>query len=362
MRNFFYIKALWAGVKSPVPEDCRHKTMIQSQRIRQMGILWLSILCLGMSLLCLAGCGRKDGEESALVRVGSMKGPTTLGLLPLMEHHQDGEAEGSYQITVVTTADELLPMVIRKELDIALVPANVAAVLYERTEGQVAVIDINTLGVLYMVSGDTSVESMADLKGRTIYLTGKGTTPDFVLQYLLAANGVGLDQVTLEYKSEATEVAVLLANEPDAVGVLPQPFSTAACAQNKALAEVLDLTAQWQQVQEEGGSSLVTGVTVVRKGFLEEHSAAVELFMAEHAASAAYVKENVEAAAALAVEAGIIAKESLAVKALPKCNITYLDGKEMRQALEGYLKVLYELSPEAVGGKLPGEEFYYEKK
>ncbi len=320
---------------------------------------------LAVLAMSVVGCGdsaenKKDVEETT-VRVGSMKGPTTLGLLSLMDKQEQGETTGNYEFTMVTAADELLPMVIKGELDIALVPANVAAVLYQKTEGQVAVIDINTLGVLYMVSGDSSIANVTDLKGRTVYLTGKGTTPDFVLKYLLSENGIAEDEVTLEYKSEATEVAVLLAENPDAIGLLPQPFVTVACSQNEALSIVLDTTAEWKKIQGEEGSSLVTGVTVVRKAFLEEHEAAVENFMAEHKDSAAFAKENVEQVAALAVEAGIIAKEPIAVKAIPHCNIVYLDGAEMKQALSGYLEVLYGQSPESVGGKLPGDDFYYVK-
>ncbi|MBQ7956327.1 MAG: ABC transporter substrate-binding protein [Lachnospiraceae bacterium] len=320
---------------------------------------------LTLSALCLCGCQndaeiQKDVEETT-VRIGSMKGPTTLGLLSLMDEQEKGTAEGNYEFTMVTAADELLPMVIKGELDIALVPANVAAVLYQKTEGQIAVIDINTLGVLYMVSGDSSIANVKDLKGKTIYLTGKGTTPDFVLQYLLSANGIAVSDVTLEYKSEATEVAVLLAENPDAIGLLPQPFVTVACAQNEALSVVLDTTAEWKKIQGEDGSSLVTGVTVVRKAFWEEHEGAVANFMAEHKESAEYANTNVEQVAALAVEAGIIAKEPIAVKAIPNCNIVYIDGEEMKQALSGYLEVLYEQSPQSVGGVLPNDDFYYVK-
>lgn len=333
------------------------------------------IFCLAFGL---AGCGNTYGnaEETTgatdyrdadreqdvwntTVHVGSMKGATTLGLLSMMDESKKGNTNGTYEFTMATTADELLPMVIREELDIALVPANVASVLYQKTEGGIAVIDINTLGVLYMVSGDTSVQSMEDLKGRTVYLTGKGTTPDYVLHYLLTANGLSESDVKLEYKSEATEVAVLLAEQPESIGLLPQPFVTAACVQNEELSVVLDMTAEWEKVQGAQGSSLVTGVTVVRKAFLEEHPGAVNHFLEEHKRSAEYVNANVEESAALAVEAGIIPKEPIAVKAIPKCNITFLEGEEMKQALSGYLEVLYDQAPEAVGGSLPEEDFYY---
>ena len=301
-----------------------------------------------------------DDYEAVDVKVGSLKGPTSMGLVYLMDQAEQSEAANNYEFKMVATADELLPSMISGDLDIVLVPANVASVLYNKTEGGVSVIDINTLGVLYMVSGDNTIQSMEDLKGRTIYLTGKGTTPDFVLQYLLKENGLTAD-VTLEYKSEATEVAAVLTETPEVIGVLPQPYVTAACAQNENLSVVLDLTQEWAAVQGEGGSRLVTGVTIVRNDFLEEHKAAVDKFLEEHAASAAFANEHVEEAAELVAAAGIIEKAPVAAKAMPKCNITYIDGADMQTALSGYLEVLFEQDASSVGGSLPGDDFYYVK-
>ena len=299
-----------------------------------------------------------DDYEAVDIKIGSLKGPTSMGLVYLMDQAEKNEAANNYEFKMVATADELLPSMISGDLDIVLVPANVASVLYNKTEGAVSVIDINTLGVLYIVSGDDTIQSMEDLKGRTVYLTGKGTTPDYVLQYLLKENGLTED-VTLEYKSEATEVAAVLTETPEVVGVLPQPYVTAACAQNENLAVVLDLTKEWASVQGEGGSSLVTGVTVVRNAFLEENKAAVDRFLEEHAASADFANENVEEAAELVAAAGIIEKAPVAVKAMPKCNITYIDGTDMKTALSGYLEVLFEQDASSVGGSLPSDDFYY---
>lgn len=308
----------------------------------------------------LTGCGSGKAEEKVTVKVGALKGATTLGLLPLEDKASNGEAGENYEFSMMTAADELLPMMIKGELDIALLPSNVASILYQKTNGGVTVIDINTLGVLYMVSGDSSVTGVEDLAGRTIYLTGKGTTPDYVLHYILSGNGMDADSdCTLEYKSEATEVAALLAENPDAIGLLPQPFVTAACAQNDTLSVILDMNAEWEKLQGEDGSRLVTGVTVVRNEFLQEHENAVATFMEEHQASAQSMNSDVENGAKLAVASEIIAKEPIALKAIPKCNITYIDGADMKQALSGYLEVLYEQNPESIGGALPGDGFYY---
>ena len=322
------------------------------------------MMCIVFCMAGLAGCGKAAEEtqrtqEDVVIRIGSLKGPTSMGLVYLMSQSESGEAEGSYTFTMAAAADELLPQIVSGELDIALVPASVASVLYHKTKGGISVIDINTLGVLYMVSGDVSVDCMEALKGRTVYLTGKGTTPDFVFQYLLAENGLTPDDMTLEYKSEATEVAAILKDDPSAIGILPQPFVTAACMQNEELSVVMDLTAEWADVQGEGGSSLVTGVTVVRKEFLAENPGAVLKFMEAHKASAAYANENVEAAAELVASYGIIEKAPVATKAIPACNITYIDGAEMKAALSGYLEILFEKDASSVGGSLPADDFYY---
>ena len=323
--------------------------------MRKVTAVALSFAMLGA---LLTGCGSGKAEEKVTVKVGALKGATTLGLLPLEDKAANGEAGENYEFSMMTAADELLPMMIKGELDIALLPSNVASILYQKTNGGVTVIDINTLGVLYMVSGDSSVTGVEDLAGRTIYLTGKGTTPDYVLHYILSGNGMDADSdCTLEYKSEATEVAALLAENPDAIGLLPQPFVTAACAQNDALSVILDMNAEWEKLQGEDGSRLVTGV--VRNEFLQEHENAVAAFMEEHQASAQSMNSDVENGAKLAAASGIIAKEPIALKAIPKCNITYIDGADMKQAMSGYLEVLYEQNPESIGGALPGDDFYY---
>lgn len=300
-----------------------------------------------------------NAGEAITINIGSLKGPTSMGLVHLMDLAEKGEALGNYTFTMAVSADELLPKLVSGELDIALVPANVASILYNKTEGGISVIDINTLGVLYIVSGDDSVQSIEELKGKTLYLTGKGTTPDYVLQYLLAQNGLSADDLILEYKSEATEVAATLAGNPKGFGLLPQPFVTAACMQNEELSIVMDMTKAWADVQGEGGSSLVTGATVVNNDFLQQNPEAVSVFLEEHSKSAAYTNENVQEAAALIAEKGIVEKAPIAEKAIPYCNIVYMDSEDMKQALSGYLEVLYEADAASVGGKLPGDDFYY---
>lgn len=301
----------------------------------------------------------KTADDNIALNVGSLKGPTSMGLVRLMEQTENGQAKGSYEFTMVTAADELLGKIVNGDLDVALVPANMASILYNKTNHGITVININTLGVLYGISSDDSIKSMADLKGKTIYLPGKGTTPDYALKHVLAANGLTEDDVTLEYKSEPAEVAAVLKEKTDGVGLLPQPFVTAAMAQNNSLHMVLDLTKEWNAVAKEDGSSLVTGVTICRNEILKDHKDAIDTFLSEQKESAAYSNENGKEAALLIAKAGIIAKAPIAEKALPYCSITYVDGNDMKSLLSGYLKVLYDMDPQTIGGTLPDEQFYY---
>ena len=293
-------------------------------------------------------------EAGAGLRVGALKGPTAMGLAALMQESRDGKSEGSYQFTVAAQPDEIAAKIVSGDLDIALLPANMAAALYNKTEGKIAVLNINTLGVLYCVTGDENIHSVKDLAGKTVLTTGQGATPEYVLRYLLQENGV--TDCTLEFKSEPTEIASALAADPAAIAVLPQPFVTVAEAKNDKLKTAFSLSDSWDALNN--GSRLVTGVTVVRQDVLKAQPDAVKTFGEEQARSAATAVQDPAAAAKAIVAFGILENEGIAKKALPACNITNLDGAEMKQALSGYLQVLYSADPKAVGGKLPDDAFY----
>ena len=298
-------------------------------------------------------------EKGDMVRVGMLAGPTSLGMMGLIRNAESGITTQKYDFTIATNADELLPLIVKRDIDIALIPANVAGVLYNKTEGNIRVIDINTLGVLYMVSSDDSIKNPADLVGKTIYLTGKGTTPDYVLRYVLAENGISDTDVTLEYKSEATEVVSAISEDSDAVGLLPQPFVTVACAKNENLGIVMDMNEQWNKLNADSGSKLVTGVTITTADYLENHADAIEVFLTDHSHSVAALESDLDDIAALSVEKGILPNEDIALAAIPKCSITYITDGAMKDALDGYLSVLFEQDNASVGGALPGEDFYY---
>lgn len=291
------------------------------------------------------------------LRIAGLKGPTTMGLVNLLSMEQAGTAAMDYDLQLYGAADEIVPLLIKGELDMAAIPANLAATLYQKTSGGIQAVAVNTLGVLYVVEQGDTVHSMADLKGRTILSTGKGTTPEYVLRYLLTANGLDPDKdVDIQYYSEATEVTAQMATTQDAIAVLPQPYVTAAGLKDDTLRVALDLTAEWDKVAD---TQLITGVTVVRKAYAEEHPDVVAAFLADYAQSVNAANTDLDGTAALCEEQGVVAKAAIAKKALPNCNIVCLTGEELKADVSGYLQVLYDADPAAVGGVLPGEDFYW---
>ena len=319
----------------------------------------LAVLTTGIMVLC-TGAGVR-AEDS--VNVLALKGPTAMGMVSFMDQADQGEiTEETYDFQIVASPDEVSPAIAQGTADIAAVPANLASVLYQKTNGGVQVLTINTLGVLYLVENGDQVQSVSDLKGKIIYASGKGATPEYALNYILKENGLTPgEDVQIEWKSEHAECVAALAEHEDAAALLPQPFVTTAQSKNDSLRVALDLTEEWDKIQKDNGgnSSLVTGVTVVRTEFAQEHPEIVEDFMERYQESVSYVNEYTEEAAKLIGDYDIVPEE-IAKKALSECNIVYIDGAEMKEKLSGYLEVLEQENPQAVGGALPTDEFYYD--
>ncbi|MBR1669758.1 MAG: ABC transporter substrate-binding protein [Butyrivibrio sp.] len=294
-------------------------------------------------------------SDDTLIRVAALKGPTTIGLVNLIDDSARGEADVNCEFEMYTAGSDIMAAMVAGKVDIGLVPSNVACVMNSKVEGGVSVIDINTLGVLYCVTADDSITSVSDLTGKTIYATGQGATPEYTIRYLLQENGI--TDAELTFKSEPTEIVSIFGEDKSAVAILPQPFVTAALAQNESLKAAFSLDDEWAKVNP--ACKIVTGVTVVTNAFLSEHKAAVDSFIAAHKKSADEALSDIDTTAALVVEQGIIAKEPLAKKAIPNCNIVCISGAELKSTLEGYLKVLFDEDPKAVGGSLPGDDFYY---
>ena len=297
-------------------------------------------------------------EAAVPVRLGAMTGPTGIGMVKLFDD-ADKDTASPYTYTVKGAADELTPLLLQGELDIVSVPANLASVLYNKTEGKVKALAVNVLGVLYLAEYNSDeIHSLTDLKGKTIYATGKGSTPEYFLRYVLTQNGLDPDtDVTLDWKSEPSEVLAVLNGQGSGIAMLPQPYVTAAAAQlGEGFQVKLSVSEEWQKVS--GGTPCTTACILVRSQFAEENPAAVERFLADYADSAAWVNENVEAAGDLCGQYEIV-KAPIAKKAIPQCNIVSITGSDMKAALGSCLEVLFQQNPAAVGGALPQDDFYY---
>ena len=332
--------------------------------------LWKKGLALCLALLMtasMAACGggkeppappqEDEAETPVTVRVAALKGPTAMGLVKVMHDDPHSALGPSYEFTLAGSADEVTPALIQGELDAACVPANLASVLYNQTEGEIVTLAVNTLGVLYLVEKGNAVQSLADLKGKTIVAAGKGSTPEYALRYLLQENGIDPDgDVVIDWKSEHSECVAALASGAATIALLPQPFVTVAESKIEDLRMALDLNQEWDAL--DNGSGLITGVVVARKAFVEEHPTAVATFLDDYAASVDWVNENTADAAAFIGEYGIV-DAAVAEKALPYCNIVCITGSEMKEKLSGYLQVLLEGNPKSVGNAVPEDGFYY---
>ncbi len=295
------------------------------------------------------------------IRLASLKGPTTMGLVKLLDEAENGGLSYEVESSIYGTADEVSALLINGELDMAAIPANLASVLFNKTEGAIKVAAINTLGVLSVLELGDSVNSISDLAGKTVYSTGKGTTPEYSLNAILSGNGIDPETgLTVEFKSEATEIAALLSGETAVSGtiaVLPQPYATTVLMANPEARIALSLSDEWEKASLDG--RLVTGVLVVSSDFAENNPELLEAFLADYESSASWVNENQEDAAELIADIGIVPKSEVALKALPYCSITFISGSAMKADLSAYLGALFEQNPQSVGGTLPDDSFYY---
>ncbi|MBY0584523.1 ABC transporter substrate-binding protein [Murdochiella sp. Marseille-P8839] len=303
-----------------------------------------------------------ETEESvtaeAPLRLAALKGPTSMGMAYVLS---SGDQERhSYDCRVLGSPEEIVPLLVKKEIDVAAVPSNLAAVLYAKTEGNIQVLNINTLGVLYLVERGERVHAITDLKGRTVLASGKGATPEYALRYLLEANGLSEDEVSIEWKSEHAEVVAALAENPDAVALLPEPFVSSAEANLADLRRAVDLTEAWDAAQNKNDapSALVMGVLVARREIVNEHPDAIAQLLADVTRSVDKVKQNPEEAAKIISELGIV-PEAVVKKAIPHANLVSITGVEMKEKLGGYLRVLAEQDVKAIGGALPADDFYF---
>lgn len=297
------------------------------------------------------------------LRLFVLSGPTGIGAMNLWAAADAGETAQAYSITMTGANDEIVAALSKGEADVAAIATNLASTLYNKTEGGISVLAVNTLGVLSILApagvSAEEIASVADLKGRTIYAPGQGANPEYVLRYVLSGNGVDPDaDVTIQFVGEGSELLAVWQNDPEALIMAPQPVATALLMQNEGASKLFDMTDEWDAVSG-GESRLMQGCVVVRKAFLEENPEAVETFLTEYQASIEKAQSDVEGTAALCESYGLIPKAAIAQKAIPQCGLTFVSGEEMKEQLGGYLKVMFDAAPASVGGALPAEDFYY---
>lgn len=294
---------------------------------------------------------------SAEINVTALRGPTAMGMVKLMKDSESGSVNGNdYDFTIEGAIDAVTPAIVRGSTDIAAVPANVSSVLYNNTDGGIEVLAINTLGVLYIAEKGDSVHSVEDLRGKTIYSSGNGATPEYALRFVLESAGLEIGRdVFIEWRSEHAECVAALEANDGAVAMLPQPFLTSALLSDSSIRVALDLNDLWMEAM---GTELITGVVIARTSFIEENEDEVRAFLSSYGDSVDFVNGNISEGAALVGEYGIIG-EKVANLAIPGCNITLITGEEMKAALSNYLGVLYSMNPKSVGGALPNEDYYF---
>ena len=291
---------------------------------------------------------------AAAVNVMVLNGTTGFGMAHLMDAAAKGEAAQDYNFTVETDASNIVAALANGSVDIAALPTNAAAAVYNKTQGKVQVLALNTLGVLYLVTdGSVTVESMADLAGQTVYAPAQN--PSFIFQHLVDANGV--EGVTIDNTyAQPADLNTAVASGEVAIAVLPEPMVTVAKSKNPDLVVALDLTAEWDKVSQPG--SLVQGCVVVRKDFAAENAAAVNTFLDEYCVSIEKLTTDVEGTAAKIEANGIFTKAAVAAKAIPNCNVCFITGQEMQASLSEFFRVMFEVAPASVGGSIPGDDFY----
>ena len=323
-----------------------------------IALILCMVIALGLTACRMPSDGKRDADNSDVtqsqtqsyeakdITVAALKGPTAIGMVKLMEDSKEKKTANNYVFKIAASADEFSSLLIKGDVQIAALPCNAAATLYNKSNGKIKVLGINTFGVLYIVEKGNTVQNVADLKGKTIYTTGKGTTPEYTLKYLLKKAGLDAEKdVNIEFKSEASEAAAMLASsDSGAVAMLPQPYVTTVMAANSDVRIALDVTKEWENLSTDG-STVVTGVIAVNADYYEKNKA--------------LVNSNVDTAAEYVEEFGIF-KAAVAKKAIPYCNITFIKSNEMKTRINQYLTILYESNPSSVGGSMPDDNFYAE--
>ena len=314
----------------------------------------LSLLMIYAVIMMFTGCGQKEETLKAPIEVAALNGPTGMGMAKMMKDNSK-----DYHISMYQSPDDIVGKIVSGDIQIACVPSNLAAVLYKKTEKNIYLLGTNTLGTLYLVENGSTVSSMADLKGKTIVASGKGSTPEYVLDELLLGAGIDPEKdVTIKYLANHTDVVTEVVANEGTIALLPQPHVTIATTKNEKVHIALDLNEAWQDQEK---TALPMGVIIANKTFVDEHEKAVASFLKNYGASVDFVNEHMEEAAAIIAEEGILASAEIAKTAIPYCHIVYMGAADSKADLEAFYNILKKVNPKAIGGELPDEAFYYSK-
>ena len=326
--------------------------MIKSKK--SIFLVIVIILVLTVSIIFINNKNNKETEKIA-INVGVLKGPTGIGSVKLIDDAEKNQTENIYNFNIFSSPDEIIAKIINNELDIATVPTNVAAVLYNKTNGNIKLSAINTLGVLYIVENGNEINTINDLEGKKIISSGKGSIPEYILNYILDSNNI--KNVEIEYKSEHSEVVTELLNNSETIALIPEPNVTTAISNNENIRVAIDITKEWEKISE--NNVLAMGGLIARKDFIENNKEDFDKFLSEYKNSINFVNENIDETSILVEKNGIIPKAEIAKKSIPNCNIVYIDGEKMKNYINGFYDILYNYEPKSVGGNIPDEEFYY---
>ncbi len=319
-----------------------------------------------LAALMLTSCGAGNTESKPKtqkqdkVNLFVISGPTGIGSLNLWEKSDNGETENKYNVTLTSSNDEVVAALSNGSADIAAVSTVLASTVYNKTKGKIKVLAVNTTGVLSILSNE-DITTFSDLRGKTLYSMGQGANPEYILNYLLAKNGLDPKKdLTVKFVTEASELLTVWANEPKAAIMAPQPVTTSLLARNTGCKKVLDMTEEWNKVSLD--SSLMMGCVIARSDYIKSNPKAVKTFLKEYNESVLAAQNDVKGTAKLCAEKRIISNAALAEKAIPECGLTVVLGEEMKTGLSGYLKAMFEQNPKSVGGELPKDDFYYDEK
>jgi len=325
--------------------------------------LLLIICTIALCASILSACSGGD-PDPADVNIAVLRGPTAIGIMQLMDEADSGRiTSNNYSFEIAGSVDEIVPRIVQGAIDIAAVPANLASVLYNNTGGGVQVLAIHTLGMIYILENGDTISSVEDLRGKTVFASGKGAPQEFALNHILQSSGIDPERdLNIEWKSEHTEVVASLLTGTTDIALLPQPFVTTARISDDNLRIALDLNEEWDKLQETSGtlSSLIMGVMIARTDFINENPDVISDFLNRYAASVTYANTRIDETAALVAQYGIFPEE-VARLAIPYCNITFIEGQEMKDRFSGFLEVLHAQNPQSVGGALPSDEFYFSR-